>query len=192
MSPPLASACAKGRRGWERRRGEERRGEETNKDTIFIENDDSDDDDAGMWGGRLHERHARKAASASARAKRGKNARVRETADNRQLPWLLLLPLPMPLPSPCRCARHRPDVPVPQRPLPAAAPALIATAPRRARRDAAAREATELRKLREHGACWQEQKITNAEDTAAGLKPATSTLNNCRSDTTARQGSRRF
>ena len=34
----------------------------------------------------MHERHARKAASASARAKRGKNARVRETADNRQLP----------------------------------------------------------------------------------------------------------
>ena len=180
--------------GEEERRGEERRGEEkkqTNKGTIFIENDDSDDDDAGMWGGRLHERHARKAASASARAKRGKNARVRETADNRQLPWLLLLPLP--LPSPCRCARHRPDVPVPQRPLPAAAPAPTATAPRRARRDAAAREATELRELREHGACWQEQKNnTNAEDTAAGLKPATSTLNNCRPDTTARQGSRHF
>ena len=33
---------------------------------------------------------------------------------------------------------------------------------------------------------------TSAEDTAAGLKPATSTLNNCRPDTTARQGSRHF
>ena len=40
-----------------------------------------------------------------------------------------------------------------------------------------------------HGSCLQEQK-ESAEDTAAGLKPVTSTPNTCQPDTTARQGAK--
>ena len=93
--------------------------------------------------GRSRVRHARKAASASARAKR-EHSRVRETAVNRQLPWLL--PLPLPLPLPCRRDRRRPDVPAPQRPLPAATPDADrgGTSPRATRRRRARSNGTPL------------------------------------------------
>ena len=97
----------------------------------------------------------------------------------------------LPLPSPCRHRRRGIGVTPPPRRRGAAAPDCGGVSARR--RGAAARDATELRELRGHGAClYKQQKTTQAQrDTKAGIEQATSRLK-YRPDTTARQGSRYF